>query len=133
VDLLVIGNVGLRKLSPALLAWPIRSAGKSTPSPLAFHPAIQQAGYMKATFQIPDDLYREVKAETARDGRTVREVVISLFEQWLRQKKQPAPHATSIDWESFQAPLSHLMPDQVTDHSTDAMRKSITSQWNEPT
>ncbi len=86
---------------------------------------------MKATFQIPDELYREVKAETARDGRTVREVVISLFEQWLRQKKQPAPHAHSIDWESFQAPLSHLMPDQVTDHSTEAMRKSTTSQWNE--
>jgi hypothetical protein len=35
---------------------------------------------MKATFQIPDGLYREVKAETARDGRTLREVVISLFE-----------------------------------------------------
>jgi len=86
---------------------------------------------MKATFQIPDDLYRDVKAETARDGRTVREVVISLFEQWLRQKKQSAPHAGSIDWESFQAPLFHLMPDQVTDHSAEAMRKSITSQWNE--
>ena len=94
---------------------------------LALHSAIQQAGSMKATFQIPDDLYREVKAETARDGRTVREVVISLFEQWLRQKKQPAPHATAIDWENFQAPLFHLMPDQVTDHSTEAMRKSITS------
>jgi len=86
---------------------------------------------VKVTFQIPDDLYREMKAETARDGRTVREVVISLFEQWLRQKKRSAPHATSIDWESFQSPLSQLMPDQVTDHSTEAMRKSITSQWNE--
>ena len=87
---------------------------------------------MKATFQLPDELYREVKAESARDGRTVRDVTISLFEQWLRQKKQPAPHATSIDWECFQAPLSCLMPAQVTDHSTEAMRKSITSQWNEP-
>ncbi len=87
---------------------------------------------MKATFQIPDELYREVKAETARDGRTVREVAISLFEQWLRQKKQPAPHATPIDWESFQAPLSHLMPDQVIDHSAAALRKSIITQWNEP-
>ena len=87
---------------------------------------------MKATFQIPDDLYREVKAETAREGRTVREVAISLFEQWLRQRKQPDPHATSIDWERFQAPLAHLLPDQVTDHSAEAMRKSIKSQWNEP-
>ncbi len=87
---------------------------------------------MKATFQIPDDLYREVKAETARDGRTVREVVISLFEQWLRQKKQPAPHSISIDWKNFQAPLSHLIPGPMTDHSTEAMRRSITAKWNEP-
>lgn len=86
---------------------------------------------MKATFQLPDDLYREVKAETARDGRTVRDVVISLFEQWLRQKKQPAPYTSPIDWEKFQAPLSHWVPDQVTDHSTEAMRKSITSLRNE--
>jgi hypothetical protein len=86
---------------------------------------------VKATFQIPDDLYREVKAETARDGRTVREVAISLFEQWLRQKKQLKPHACSIDWENFQAPLLHLMPNHVTDHSTEGMRESIASEWNE--
>lgn len=88
---------------------------------------------MKATFQIPDELYREVKAETAREGRTVREVTISLFEQWLRQKKQLSPHASPIDWQSFDAPLASLMPGEVTDHSTDAMRKSITSKWNERT
>lgn len=87
---------------------------------------------MKATFQIPDELYREVKAETARDGRTVREVAISLFEQWLRQKKQPLPHASPIDWENFQAPLSHLVPEDVTDHSTEAIQKSTISHWNEP-
>lgn len=87
---------------------------------------------MKATFQIPDDLYREVKAQTARDGRTVRDVAISLFEQWLRQKKQPEPHASPFDWEKFQAPLSHLMPGKETVHSSEAIRESITKQWNEP-
>lgn len=86
---------------------------------------------MKATFQIPDDLYREVKAETARDGRTLREVAIHLFEQWLRQKKQPPPTGPAVDWQSFQPPLAHLVPDSVTDHSTAAMRKSITRHWNE--
>lgn len=88
---------------------------------------------MKATFEIPDELYREVKAETAREGRTVRDVVITLFQQWLRQKKQLPATATPVDWQSFQAPLSHLVPENVTDHSTDAMRKSITRHWNEPT
>jgi hypothetical protein len=88
---------------------------------------------MKATFQIPDELYREVKAETAREGRTVRDVAITLFQQWLRQKKQLPATAAPVDWQSFQAPLSHLMPENVTDHSADAMRQSITTRWNEPT
>ena len=41
---------------------------------------------MKATFQNPDALYRKLKIESAREGLTMREVTISLFEQWLRQK-----------------------------------------------
>lgn len=86
---------------------------------------------MKATFQIPDELYREFKSESAREGRTVREVAIKLFEQWLRQKKQSSPHASPFDWQNFEAPLANLMPSEVTDHSTEAMRESITSQWNE--
>jgi len=54
---------------------------------------------MKATFQIPDALYRELKIETAREGLTMREVTISLFEQWLRQKKQsPAIAPPVVTW-----------------------------------
>ena len=86
---------------------------------------------MKATFQIPDELYREVKAETAREGRTVREVAISLFEHWLRQKKQTSPIAAPVDWLNFQSPLAHLVPGSVTQHGTEAMRASITRKWNE--
>lgn len=86
---------------------------------------------MKATFQIPDELYREVKTETAREGRTVREVAISLFEQWLRQKKQPSPIANPVDWQNFQPPLAHLVPPGVTNHGTDALRNSIEKNWNE--
>jgi hypothetical protein len=86
---------------------------------------------MKATFQIPDELYREVKAETAREGRTVRDVAITLFQQWLRQKKELTPPAGHVDWQGFQPPLAHLVPENITDHSTESLRKSITSHWNE--
>ena len=86
---------------------------------------------MKVTFQIPDDLYRELKTETAREGLTMREVTISLFEQWLRQKKQIAPIAPAVDWLNFPAPLAHLVPEVPADHDTAAMRKSITQHWNE--
>lgn len=37
---------------------------------------------MKATFDIPDDLYRRVKAKCALEGRTVREISIELFRGW---------------------------------------------------
>ena len=38
---------------------------------------------MKATIDIPDDLYRRVKARTAQEGRRIREVTVGLYLQWL--------------------------------------------------
>lgn len=38
---------------------------------------------MKATINIPDDLYRRVKAKSALEGRRVREVTIELYSRWL--------------------------------------------------
>ena len=39
---------------------------------------------MKATMQIPDEMYREVKAKSALQGRSVRSVTIMLYTGWLR-------------------------------------------------
>ena len=38
---------------------------------------------MKATLEIPDDLYRRVKARSAMEGRPVRAVAVQLFRDWL--------------------------------------------------
>ena len=38
---------------------------------------------MKATLDIPDELYRNVKARSALEGRPVRAVAVELFEKWL--------------------------------------------------
>ena len=38
---------------------------------------------MKATFDIDGELYRAVKVEAARSGRSVREVVEEALEAWL--------------------------------------------------
>jgi hypothetical protein len=38
---------------------------------------------MKATIDIPDALYRRVKARAALDGRAVREVTVELYTRWL--------------------------------------------------
>jgi hypothetical protein len=47
---------------------------------------------MKATIEVPDELYRRVKAKSALQGRAVREVTIELYEAWLKQvEPEPAP------------------------------------------
>ncbi|HCN27195.1 MAG TPA: hypothetical protein DIT64_00055 [Verrucomicrobiales bacterium] len=38
---------------------------------------------MKATIEIPDELYRRVKAKTALQGRAIREVTVELYQRWL--------------------------------------------------
>ena len=40
---------------------------------------------MKVTIDIPDELYRQVKAEAALRGLTVREVTTRLYRRWLRE------------------------------------------------
>ena len=48
--------------------------------------ATQQPSYtgdMKVTVEIPDALYRQVKVRAAAEGRTVRDVTVELYEQWL--------------------------------------------------
>ena len=41
---------------------------------------------MKATIEIPDELYRRVKAKSALEQRTVRAVTMELFQRWLDEE-----------------------------------------------
>lgn len=38
---------------------------------------------MKTTMEFPDELYRKLKANSASQGKTVREVVVNLVQEWL--------------------------------------------------
>jgi hypothetical protein len=49
---------------------------------------------MKATMEIPDELYRRVKAKSALEGRAIREITVELYQHWLAQK--PATESTSL-------------------------------------
>ena len=53
---------------------------------------------MKATIDIPDDLYRRVKARSAMLGRTVREVSIELYQRWLGEVPATAASASAAEW-----------------------------------
>lgn len=57
---------------------------------------------MKAKFKIPDEFHRDVRIGTG-----------------------------TVDWRNFKAPLAHLVPENVIDHSMDAMRESIVTNWND--
>lgn len=51
---------------------------------------------MKTTLEIPDELYREVKARAALAGRTVKD----LFNEALREKLERERSATKGGWRS---------------------------------
>ena len=59
---------------------------------------IQEYGYaptMKATIEIPDDLYRKVKAKSAMQGRPVRAVAEELFRRWVEEDTVTSDHASA--------------------------------------
>ena len=57
---------------------------------------------MKATIDIPDTLYRKVKAKSALLGKPVREITVEVYQQWLGENEAPPPEAppaeTWLDW-----------------------------------
>ncbi len=53
---------------------------------------------MKATIDIPDDLYRRVKARSALLGRSVREVSIELYQRWLGETPGGPGTASAAQW-----------------------------------
>lgn len=51
---------------------------------------------MKVTTNLPDDLYRRVKARSATLGLTVRDITVDLYRRWLQEPDpvhSPAPTA----------------------------------------
>lgn len=88
---------------------------------------------MKATLDIPDELYRRVKARSALEGRPVRAVAVQLFQSWLAAAP---PLATASEvltpTEINDAPWlaitrRHLRPDMR--HDMNAIRAAIARGW----
>jgi hypothetical protein len=53
---------------------------------------------MKATLEIPDELYRRVKAKSALQGRAIREVTIDLYQHWLADESAPTQPESPEEW-----------------------------------
>jgi hypothetical protein len=65
---------------------------------------------MKATIDIPDALYRRVKAKSALQGRRVREVTIDLYQRWLASRDEPPEQAGQEKEDWLSAWLAHSIP-----------------------
>jgi hypothetical protein len=50
---------------------------------------------MRATLEVPGELYRKVKAKRALQGRPAREVAVGLFRAWVCQAR-PTPAAKNL-------------------------------------
>ncbi len=44
---------------------------------------------MKTTIDIPEDLYRRVKAKSALQGVRIRDLTIALYRRWLEEDSPP--------------------------------------------
>ncbi|MDR0902118.1 MAG: hypothetical protein LBM92_05045 [Opitutaceae bacterium] len=80
---------------------------------------------MKATLEIPDDLYRKVKAKSALSGNPVRTIAINLFSKWLNES-EPAPAPVSAKprrpaWFGIARPYAA----KVASHDMASVRESI--------
>lgn len=81
-------------------------------------------GLMKATIEIPDALYRQIKARCALGGRSVRDVTIEAYRRWLAET--PALYATTDEaqpsagetwlaaWEALAVETAEAAVDQRT-------------------
>ncbi len=86
---------------------------------------------MKATLDIPDELYRRVKARSAMEGRPVRAVAVDLFQKWLDEKHEPAIERDvslsddNMPWLAIAR--RYVREDQ--NHDMDAIKEAIAICW----
>jgi hypothetical protein len=86
---------------------------------------------MKATLDIPDELYRRVKARSAMEGRPLRNVAIELFQKWLDPAPEASTEAISAQGNDAAPWLSitrrHLRPGMS--HDLESIRTAIGQGW----
>lgn len=76
---------------------------------------------MKATVDVPDLLYRRVKARAAIEGRAVRDVTIELYERWLADEPSLVSgdrDAAATAWLARWERLGGLIQDNAADPRT---------------
>jgi len=73
---------------------------------------------MKATIEIPDDLYRKIKAKSALEGRPIRDVAIELFGAWVSESRPSEGERSFVSVSELMADLCGAIDSSVSDLST---------------
>ena len=80
---------------------------------------------MKATIDVPDGLYRRVKARSALEGRSIRDVTVLLFERWLEESPsldealaEPDRRSAAASWVRRWEALGKRVDDAAIDDRT---------------
>lgn len=74
---------------------------------------------MKATIDIPDQLYRKVKAKAAQEGRRIRDVTIEMFQFWVAG-------GTAMGAEKTAPEVPRLAPAEVRRYKdTESLRRAF--------
>jgi hypothetical protein len=83
---------------------------------------------MKATIEVPNDLYRQVKAKSALEGRAIREVTVDLYRRYVKGDLPAVPAEPEAEGSrstpSWFGALGRSVP-AGTRHEMSAIRESI--------
>ena len=80
---------------------------------------------MKTTIDIPDPLYRELKARSALEGVTVREVAVSLFEHWVQGRPSADIPEAKKELPVWYGSLRKYAKNAKGRHDMEAVRESV--------
>ncbi len=101
---------------------------------------------MKATLDLPEDLYRRVKARSAMEGRPIRAVAVQLFQAWLEAPAvsdgvavppglAPTPKGAAVPATRFDnapwLPITRKYIKSGMDHDMGRIRDAIARGWSE--
>lgn len=88
---------------------------------------------VKATLEIPDDLYRRVKARSAMEGRPVRSVAIELLQNWIDAPPR-TPCQTIVVKEDKSTPWLTITRRALRPgmrHDLESIRSAVATGWAE--
>ena len=86
---------------------------------IARKPEIWKDGLMKATFEVPDELFRAMKLRAASEGRKLKDVVAEVVRRGLSESVDERTPGHRVNLPLIQCrhtnPESELGPEQIAD------------------